>query len=89
MRVAITITDAGYTPARVTIPRGRRVVLVFTRKSEKNCAVDVHFTLPDGTKVDRRLPLGKAVEISLQIDRAVEIPFACGMNMERGTIVVK
>ena len=88
-RVDITVVDSGYTPARVTIPRGRKVVLVFTRKSEKTCAVDVHFTLPDGTKIDRRLPLGQPVEIPIEIDRATEIPYACGMNMDHGTIVVK
>ena len=52
-------------------------------------AVDVHFVLPDGKKVDEQLPLGKAVEIPLTIDRAAEIPYGCGMNMVRGTIVVQ
>jgi thiol-disulfide isomerase/thioredoxin len=89
MRVAITITDAGYTPATIAIPRGKPVVLVFTRKSEKTCAVDVHFTLPDGTTIDRRLPLGQPVEVALRIDRDVEIPYSCGMDMVHGTIVVK
>jgi len=88
-RVAITVTDSGYSPANIEIPRGQPVVLVFTRTSEKTCAVDVHFTLPDGTKIDRRLPLGKPVEIRLQLDRPVEIPYACGMNMVHGTLVVK
>ena len=87
--VEITVTDDGYAPATVTIPRGQPVVLVFTRKSEKTCAVDVHFTLPDGTKIDRRLPLDQPVEIPLNIDRAVEIPYKCGMDMNHGTIVVK
>jgi thiol-disulfide isomerase/thioredoxin len=89
VRVEITVIDTGYTPERVTIPHGRPVVLVFTRKSEKTCAVDVHFKLPDGTKIDRRLPLGQPVEIPIQIDRAMEIPYACGMDMNHGTIVVK
>jgi len=89
MRIAITVTDAGYEPASVTIPRGRSVVLVFTRKSEKTCAVDVHFTLPDGTKIDRRLPLGRAVEIPLRLDRAGEISYACGMDMVHGKLIVK
>lgn len=89
VRVAITVTDAGYEPARVTIPRGRPVVLVFTRRSEKTCAVDVHIKLPDGTSIDRRLPLGQAVEIPLRIDRAVDVTYACGMDMIHGTIVVK
>ena len=88
-RIDIMVTDDGYTPARVTIPRGKPVVLVFTRKSEKTCAVDVHFVLPDGTKIDHRLPLGQAVSVPLQIDRNAEIPYACGMDMVHGTIVVK
>jgi len=88
-RIAITVTDKGFTPAHVTVPRGRAVVLVFTRHSENTCAVDVHFTLPDGTKIDQRLPLGQPVEIPLDVDRAVEIPYACGMNMEHGTIDVR
>jgi thiol-disulfide isomerase/thioredoxin len=88
-RIAITVTDAGYSPARVVIPRARRVVLVFTRKSEQTCAVDVHFKLPDGTRIDQRLPLGKAVEIPIQVDRAGEIAYACGMDMIRGTLVVQ
>jgi plastocyanin domain-containing protein len=88
-RVEITVTDAGYTPARITIPHGKPVVLVFTRKSEKTCAVDVHMTLPDGTKIDRRLPLGQAVEIPIQVEHAGEIPYACGMDMNHGAIVVQ
>jgi thiol-disulfide isomerase/thioredoxin len=89
MRIAITVTDAGYTPATITIPRGQPVVLVFTRKSEKTCAVDVHFRLPDGTKIDQRLPLGQPVEIPVQIDRVTDIVYACGMDMIHGTIRVK
>ena len=89
VRVAITVTDDGYTPARVTIPRGRDVVLVFTRTSEKTCAVDVHATLPDGTKIDQRLPLGQPVAIPIHVDRAGDIPFACGMDMVHGTIHVE
>jgi plastocyanin domain-containing protein len=89
MRFAIEVTDAGYTPAQVTIPRGAPVVLVFTRRSDKTCAVDVHFTLPDGTRVDRKLPLGQAVEIPLRVDRVADIPYACGMDMVHGTIHVR
>jgi thiol-disulfide isomerase/thioredoxin len=89
VRIAITVTDAGYTPERVTIPRGRAVVLVFTRKSEKTCAVDVHFKLPDGTKIDRKLPLGQAIEIPLRVDRTGSISYACGMDMIHGSIEVR
>jgi thiol-disulfide isomerase/thioredoxin len=88
-RVEITVTDAGYTPEHVAIPRGQPVVLVFTRKSENTCAVDVHLKLPDGTKIDRPLPLGQPVEIPLRIDAATTIPYACGMDMLHGDITVR
>jgi hypothetical protein len=88
-RIAITVTDAGFEPSTIEIPRGRRVTLVVTRTSERTCAVDIHLALPDGTDVSRRLPLGAPVEIPLEIDRAGEVPFACGMNMVHGKLVVK
>jgi thiol-disulfide isomerase/thioredoxin len=89
IRVAIEVTDGGYTPAQVTIPQGTPVVLVFTRRTENTCAVDIHVTLPDGTHVDRKLPLGQAVEIPLRVDRTGDIPYACGMDMVHGTIHVR
>ena len=88
-KFAITVTDAGFTPATVTIPRDRPVVLVITRESETTCAADIYFTLPDGTKVARQLPLHVPVAIPLRVDTAAEIPYRCGMDMEHGTIVVK
>ena len=88
-RVQIEVNDDGFAPARVEVERGKPATLVFTRKSDKTCATDVHFRLPDGTKIDELLPLGQAVEISLPPQPAGDITYACGMNMDHGTIVVK
>jgi len=88
-RIAIEVTDAGYVPERIEIEHGRAVTLVFTRKSDKTCATDVHFTLPDGGKIDELLPLGKPVEIPVAAQQVGEIHYSCGMNMFHGTIVVK
>jgi plastocyanin domain-containing protein len=88
-RVEITVTDAGFEPERIEILHGEPVTLVFTRKSETTCAVDVHFTLPDGRQIDEELPLGKPVEIPIKLDAAGAISYSCGMNMNRGTIDVK
>ena len=71
------------------IPRGVTVVLVVTRKTNDTCATDIHFTLPDGTRVDRKLPLGSPVEIPLTIDRAGSITYACGMDMIHGALDVQ
>lgn len=88
-RIVIEVTDAGYSPKNVVVPRGVPVVLSITRKAGKTCATDIHFVLPDGTRVDEQLPLGKTVEIPLTIDRAGTIRYACGMDMIRGTLEVK
>jgi len=85
-RIEITVTDAGFVPAHVEVPRGQPVTLVFTRRSDKTCAIDVHLVLPDGARIDEQLPLGTPVEIPLQLDRAGEITYACGMDMIHGTI---
>ncbi len=88
-KVAIEVGDHGYAPARVEIEHGKPATLVFTRTSDKTCAVDVHFVLPDGTRVDRELPLGQAVEIPILVAQPGEIRYACGMDMEHGTIIVR
>jgi len=82
------VTDAGYVPKRVDLARGTPVVLVVTRKSDKTCATDMHFRLPNGARIDKQLPLNTAVEIRLRIDTAATITYACGMDMVHGTIVV-
>ncbi len=88
-RIAIEVTDAGFVPERIQIPRGQPVTLVFTRRSETTCAVDVHFVVPDGDRIDEQLPLGTPVEIPIQIDRVGDVVYSCGMNMNHGTIEVK
>lgn len=88
-RIEITVTDAGFEPQHIEIRHGEPVTLVFTRKSDQTCAVDVHFALPDGTRIDEQLPLGKPVEIPFQLDEPGAITYACGMDMNHGTIEAK
>ncbi|MEO8548511.1 MAG: cupredoxin domain-containing protein [Kofleriaceae bacterium] len=89
LRVDIAVGDAGFAPQHVDIPVGRPVTLVFTRTSEKTCAVDVHFVLPNGTRIDELLPLGKAIEIPIELERAGVVTYTCGMKMNHGTIEAK
>lgn len=88
-KIAIEVNDDGYLPARIEIERGAPVTLVFKRTTDHTCATDVHFTLPDGTKIDRELPLGVEVELPLRVEKPGEIRYSCGMDMFRGTIVVR
>ncbi|CAN5916201.1 hypothetical protein BH11MYX3_BH11MYX3_11890 [soil metagenome] len=88
-RIAIAVTDAGFEPQRIEINQGEPVVLVFTRTSDTTCATDVHFALPDGTRIDELLPANTPVQIPLRIARAGSITYSCGMNMNHGTIDVR
>lgn len=88
-RIAIDVTDDGYVPARIEVTRGEPVTLVFTRRSEKACSTDVHFVLPDGTRIDEQLPYGTGVEIPLRLTAPGEQTFVCGMEMFGGTITVR
>lgn len=88
-RIAITVTDHGFSPAHIEIPVATPVTLVFTRASEATCAVDVHLAMPDGTRRDADLPLGQPVEVPVLLPQPGVISFACGMDMDRGTIEAK
>ena len=88
-RLQIGVLDTGYVPDRIEIMHGEPVTLVFTRTSQSTCATDVHFALPDGSRIDEELPLGTPVEIPLLVATPGEIVYSCGMDMDHGTIVVK
>jgi membrane fusion protein, heavy metal efflux system len=85
-RVEIAVTTDGFAPAAVKLPAGESITLVFTRKSEATCATEVVFP---SLKVRKDLPLNKPVVIEIPPQPASEISFACGMNMLRGTVVVR
>ena len=82
--VAIEVTDEGFVPATVTVPKGRPATLVFTRKIEETCAKEVVFTA-SGEK--HMLPLKQAVRVTLPAERPDTMDYACGMNMLTGKVV--
>ena len=84
--VAIELTDAGFVPAVASVPKGRAVTLVVTRKTDETCAREMVFA---GTGEKHDLPLGKAVRIELPADHADTLDYACHMDMIKGQIVAK
>jgi len=82
--VAIDVTDEGFVPATVTIPKGKPATLVFTRKIEETCAKEVIFTA-SGEK--HELPLKQQVRVTLPAERPDMLDYACGMNMLNGKVV--
>ena len=84
--VTIAVTKDGFTPSSFTVRKNIPVRLTFVRKVEVTCATDV--VIPD-YDIKRELPLNEPVIIEFTPEKAGTISFACGMNMQRGKIVVK
>ena len=82
----VSVGSGGFSPARVTIPAGRASRIAFTRQDAENCASEVVF--PE-LGIRRKLPAGESVVVELPAGPARELTFACGMNMYRGTVVVR
>ena len=88
-RIAISVTAKGFEPADITVPAGKPVTLVFTRKTEQTCTKEVVVTLDADKKIEKKLPLDQPVEITATFPKAGKLGYACGMNMNKGIIVVQ
>jgi plastocyanin len=87
-KLEIAITENGFEPDKVTVMKGEPVELVFTRKTEQTCAMEV--LLDTGSKKIRKaLPLNKAVTIKTKFTKTGELKYACKMNMFTGTVTVQ
>ncbi|MGH2540053.1 MAG: heavy metal translocating P-type ATPase, partial [Actinomycetota bacterium] len=76
----------GYSPATVHARRGIPLRLVFDRQERGECTSEVVF--PD-FRIRRTLPAFTSTAVELMPERSGEFPFACGMNMVHGTLVVE
>lgn len=85
-RFELAVTDTGFAPGTITVPAGKPVTLVVTRKTDQTCAKEIVF--PD-QGIRKALPLNEAVEISLPASRPREIAYECGMEMLYGKVVVR
>jgi len=88
-RIAIAVTKRGFEPDEIKVPAREPVMLVFTRKTDQTCTKSVVITLDDGKKLERDLPLDKAVEVAVTFPKAGKLGYACSMDMAKGVIVVQ
>lgn len=83
----ILVTEQGYEPVKVTLKAGAAARITFVRTTDKTCGTEVVFP---SFNIRRALPLNQPVVVELAPRAAGgELTFACGMNMLRGTVVVK
>jgi plastocyanin domain-containing protein len=85
-RSLITVTSKGFEPASIPVTAGRPVVLVVTRTTDRTCAKE--FVIAD-RKIEKALPLNRAVEIRFTAEKPGSVRFACGMGMVAGKLVVE
>ena len=88
-RIAITVGRRGFEPGDITVAAKQPVTLVFTRTTDATCAKSVVVVVDDKTKIEKPLPLDKAVEIPVTFPRAGKLSYACSMDMVKGTITVQ
>ena len=84
--IQVAVTDSGFEPKNVVVKKGHPAVLVITRKSNSTCATEAIFT-ETGKKYD--LPLNTPVRIDLTGASPGTLHYACGMDMERGTVTIE
>lgn len=80
------VVRGGYTPDRIEVAQGHPVRLTFHRKESNPCTEQV--VLGD-FGIARTLPEGERVAVEFTPEKAGEFTFHCGMNMVRGTLVVR
>ncbi len=85
--VRIEVSQAGYVPRRVEVPRGRPVAVTFERVTDKTCGTDVVFqSLHKGFD----LPLNKPVRVELSAAEIGDsLNFNCSMDMLHGVLVAR
>ena len=84
--VQLAVTDRGFEPPRVEVPRGHALTLVITRKTDQTCAKEI--SIP-ALHERRPLPLNQAVRIDVPKGVADTLNYTCGMHMFGGTIAAK
>ncbi len=85
-RFELAVTDTGFAPATITIPAGKPVTIVVTRKTDQTCAKEIVFPVQN---IRKPLPLNEAVEIALPASPKGEIVYKCGMDMLSGKVVAE
>src|SRR5437868_1656758 len=87
-KLEIAITDKGFEPDKLEVKKGQPVELVFTRKTDQTCIKEVVIDT-GSSKIQKPLPLNKAVSIKTKFTKAGDLKYACSMNMFSGTVTVQ
>ena len=82
----VLVTETGFQPEKVAVRSGEPARITFVRTTEKTCATEVVFP---SLNIRRPLPLNQPVMIAFTPATSGDVGFVCGMNMLKGTVVVR
>jgi len=85
--VTVTVNDMGYSPKRIAFQAGMPARIVFDQHGTTACAWDVKSEELDVPLTE--IPEGEKTAVEFTPDTPGEFDFTCGMNMLRGSIVVR
>ena len=84
--IPVSVTENGFEPSRIEVKHDQPVTLLVTRKTDVTCATEI---VVPSRNITQDLPLNQTVRIALGPLQKGEVAFACGMDMEKGTIAVR
>jgi plastocyanin len=84
--IAISLTEAGFVPANVTVAKNQPVTLVVTRKTDEGCAKEF---VMKSQGINKPLPLNEPVTITFTPKEGGTLRYACAMDMVSGTVTVE
>lgn len=82
----IVVGTDGYQPARVRLQTGRPARLTFMRNTDQTCGTQIVIR---AYRINRPLPLNTPVVVRFTPRKSGRYKFTCGMDMFRGSVVVK
>jgi cytochrome c biogenesis protein CcmG/thiol:disulfide interchange protein DsbE len=85
-QATIVVNAEGYQPVNVFLRRGVRARLTFIRRVAEGCGTEI--VIP-AYGINRPLPLNAPVVVTLTPKAAGRIKITCGMNMFRGSLIVR
>lgn len=84
--VRVSVTEKGFEPERLTVAAGQPIRLEVTRTTDATCGKEI--VIP-ALNTRKELPLNQAVVIDLPAQQGGELGFECGMQMLKGTFVIR
>ena len=85
--VEVEATTRGFRPQRIQLEPGVPARLVFRRTTESSCMEQVQVPAFGIEKTD--LPMNEPVAVEFTPEETGTFNFICGMDMQRGTLVVQ